>query len=142
MYNVEGDVMKKILLCLVGLLLFTGCGRKDYTYLSYTDLDAKLNNKDDFVLVIGSSTCTACDAYEETMRDIITKNDIEIFFLDLNTLSDEESSKVYSKFVYSYTPTTIFIKNGEETGTHNRIVGAGEYKDVLNKLEQLGYIGE
>lgn len=138
----KGGVMKKILLYLIGLFLITGCGRANYTQLSYAELEAKLNNKEDFVLVIGSATCSACEIYEETMRDIMTENDIEIFFLDLDALSDEDSTKVYSKFVYSYTPTTVFIKEGEETGTHNRIIGAGEYNDVLEKLQQLGYIGE
>lgn len=134
--------MKKILLILMSLFLITGCGKREYTQLTYNDLETKLNNKDNFVLVIGSATCVACDTYEKTMQDVMTKNDIEIFFLDLNALTDEEATKVYSKFVYSYTPTTIFIKDGEETDTHNRIVGAGEYDDVLSKLEKLGYIGE
>lgn len=134
--------MKKILLVLIGLFLLTGCGQKNYTQLSYTDLETKLNNKDDFVLVVGSSTCSACENYEVTMKDIMTKNDIEIFFLDLNSLSDEEYTKVYSKFHVNSTPTTIFIKQGEETGTHNRITIAAEYNDVLDKLQQLGYIGE
>lgn len=138
----KGDVMKKILLFLIGLFLITGCGQRNYTQLSYAELETKLNNKEDFVLVIGSSTCVACEDYEETMKDIMTKNDIEIFFLDLNALTDEENTKAYSKFHVNSTPTTIFIKEGEETSTYNRIVGAGEYNDVLDKLQQLGYLGE
>ncbi len=134
--------MKKILLSLIGLFLLTGCGQNNYTQLSYTELETKLNNDEDFVLVIGSSTCSACELYEETMKDIMSKNKIEIFFLDLNALSDEESTKAYSKFHVDSTPTTIFIKDGEETGTHNRIVGAGDYDAVFSKLQQLGYIGE
>ena len=70
--------MKKILLILMSLFLITGCGKREYTQLTYNDLETKLNNKDDFVLVIGSATCVACDTYEKTMQDVMTKNDIEI----------------------------------------------------------------
>lgn len=139
--------MKKVLLFLICIFLLVGCDFKnltysDYTYLTYSELETKLDNKDTFVLVIGSDTCSACAVYEDTMKKVIKENNIEIFFLNLNKLTDEERDKAHSKYVYKYTPTTVFIKSGEEIGTYTRIVGAAEYDDVVAKLKQLEYIGE
>lgn len=138
--------MKKILmvitllLCVVGL---TGCGKySTYTELTYTELQAKLDNKETFVVVLGSSTCSACAVYKETMEDVIKKNQVEIFYLDIAKLAGEDKSKFESKFVIAATPTTVFIEEGVETTTYNRIVGAASYTDVIKNLKKHGIIGE
>lgn len=137
--------MKKILctIAILSLVLLTGCKRySGYSELTFNELQAKLENKDSFVFVIGSSTCSACAKYQETMKDIISDKQVEIFYLDLKQLSEEEYAKVYSKYVIVSTPTTIFVKNGLETSTYDRIVGAAGYSDVVKNLEKHGFIGE
>lgn len=135
--------MKKVLLAILGIVLLTGCGgKKGYTELSFNDLQLKLGNKESFVLVIGSSTCSACAKYEETMKNVIKSEKVEIFYLDLNDLSDDEYSKIYSKYVIQSTPTTIFIKEGIETSTYDRIIGAAGYSDIVDNLKKHGVIGE
>lgn len=138
--------MKKILLvitllfCVVGL---TGCNKyKTYTELSFDELQNKIDNKDSFVLVIGSNTCSACAMYKKTMEEVIKDKQVEIFYLDNDKLTVDESSKIYSKYIITGTPTTIFIKEGSETSTYDRINGAGSYTDIVNKLKKHGIIGE
>ncbi len=133
--------MKKILICMMTILL-VGCGNPKYTEINYEQLKQKLDNKDTFVLLIGSDTCSACASYETTMTKVMKDTKVEIFYVNLHALSEEDYSKVYSKFVVTSTPTTIFIENGEETSTYNRIVGAAKYEDVIDSLKQHGYIGE
>ena len=133
--------MKKILICLMTILL-VGCGNPKYTEINYEQLITKLDNKETFVLLIGSDTCSACANYETTMTKVMKDTKIEIFYVNLHLLSEEDYNKVYSKYVVNSTPTTIFIKDGEETSTYNRIVGAADYKTVIEQLEKLGYIGE
>ena len=123
------------------MLLLVGCGKKEYTELSYIDLENKLNNKDSFVLLIGSDTCSACASYEKTMQEVMKDTNVEIFYVNLNALSNEDYAKIYSKFVVNSTPTTIFISEGEETSTYDRIIGAANYDKVISSLEKHGYIG-
>jgi len=138
--------MKKILM--VTLLLFsviglTGCGKySKYTEVSYSELLTKMENKDTFVIVLGSSTCSACAMYEKTMEKVIKKNQVEIFYLDIAKLNEEDKVKFNSKFVIAGTPTTVFIENGVETSTYNRITSAASYTDVVKALEKHGYIGD
>lgn len=137
--------MRKILcaIAILSLVLLTGCKKYNgYTELSFSELQTKLENKDSFVLVIGSSTCSACSKYKETMKDVISDKQVEIFYLDLQLLSEEEYAKIYSKYVIVSTPTTIFIKDGLETSTYDRITGAASYTDIVKNLEKHGFIGE
>lgn len=139
--------MKKFIcaLAIVSILFLTGCNKNkltEYKQVSYSELQTKLENKDDFTLVIGSSTCSACAKYETTMKSVIKDKQVEIFYLDLNNLSDEDYSKIYSKYVINSTPTTIFIKDGLETSTYDRIIGAAGYSEIVKNLEKHGFIGD
>lgn len=134
-------VLITLLFCVGGL---TGCGGKltTYTELTYTQLEEKLNNKDSFVVVLGSSTCSMCTQYKKTMDKVIRKNQVEIFYIDIAKLSDEDLPKFESKYVISGTPTTVFIKDGKEQSTYNRITGAVGYNDIIKALKKHGIIGE
>lgn len=133
--------MKKLLICLMTILL-VGCGNPKYAEINYEQLKQKLDNKDTFVLLLGSDTCSACASYEKTMAKVMKDTKVGIFYVNLHNLSEEDYSKIYSKFVVTSTPTTIFIKDGEETSTYNRIIGAAKYEDVIDSLKKHGYIGE
>lgn len=134
--------MKKILIIVACLLCLTGCTKyKDYTELTYDELNKKLDNKETFVLVIGSSTCSACAQYKETMKDVIKDKQVEIFYLDLYKLNDEDRAKVDSKYSIKGTPSTLFIKEGKED-IYNRLGGAESYSTVIEKLKQHGFVGD
>lgn len=138
--------MKKILTIItifIFTIVLTGCNKyRTYTEVSYDEFQAKLENKDTFVIVMGSSICGACESYKITMDKVIKDEQVEIFYLDFNKLTEEQDSKIYSKFVVQKTPTTIFIKDGEETSTYDRLVGVYSYSDVIANLKKHGYIGE
>ena len=136
--------MKKIFIfiTLISIFVLTGCKKGGYIILSFDDLQLKLNDKDTFVLVIGSDTCSACAKYKTTMESVIKENKLDIYYLDLDSLTEEEYSKIYSKYVITSTPTTIFIKDGLETSTYDRIAGAASYSDIIENLKKHGYIGD
>lgn len=132
--------MKKILIILCALFL-VGCSNPKYTEISVTQFQEKLDAKESFILVIGSDTCSACKSHEPTMQKVMKDTNLEIFYINLHVLSDEDYSKIYSSYVVTSTPTTLFFKDGVETSTYDRIVGAVDYDEVIKKLEKLGYIG-
>lgn len=134
--------MKKILMIILPLLLISGCTSKEvYNEVSYKKLNEMLENKESFVLVIGSSECSHCESYKLTMKDVVDKYKITINYIDIFKLSDTERAKLNNKFSYSGTPTTVFVEKGkEENAQFNRINGAKDYETIVKKLKKNGYI--
>ena len=134
--------MKKILF-LLAVICLTGCSiLKTYDEISYKNLNKMLEDKDDFVLFVGSSTCSACDSYKLTLNQVISKYNVNIKYIDLSKLSESQKGKLTSIFPISATPTTIFVEDGEEKDTHNRIIGSVKYSKIVEKLKENKYIKE
>ncbi len=138
--------MQKIIISIVavlGIFFLVGCGGpKTYDEISYTQLNEMLDDKQDFILFIGSETCSACSAYKVTINKIVEKYGVDIKYLDISKLNEEEDSEFTSNFAFSGTPTTIFITDGEEKDTYNRINGNEKYSKTIEKIKENGYIKE
>lgn len=133
--------MKKVLIILLILFGLTGCmGPKTYKEITYEDFKSKIENKDDFILFIGSETCSACSAYKYTVNKIVENYHLEINYIDISKLDEKELGKLKSVVNFNGTPTTAFIKNGKES--EKRIVGNQKYSKVVEKLEDYNYIKE
>ena len=132
--------MKKIILAFF-ILFLCGCGViKTYDEISYKELNSMLDKKENFILFIGSSTCSACSSYKITLNRVIKKYGIDIKYIDLSKLSEKEEGDVTSKFPISGTPVTIFIEKGVENDTYNRIKGDVRYSKIVSKLKENGYV--
>ena len=110
---------------------------KEIDYDAYKEM---INNKESFILFIGSDECSHCADYEITLNRVIKKYNVEVNYLNLLDMSDEQLNEFKSQISFTGTPTTIFIKNGEEDSHYNRIVGAVDYDEVVKKFEDNGYI--
>lgn len=137
--------MRKILLYIVlgiSFLMLSGCGSKynGYEIITYNQFEQIKSNKETFPLVIGSSTCSACESYKITMEAFIKKYDVKVYFIDLDALTDEERQKFNLEISFDSTPTTVFYKEGNLTQSYNRLVGAGNIQDVKKIFTQNGYI--
>ncbi len=134
---------KKILFVIMALLLVvvTGGGKeRTYHEVSYDELNKMVKDKESFVLVIGSETCSACESYKPTMEKIITNYNVRINYINIYQLSEEEKAGLIQLAYYANTPTTVYFKDGVATDTYNRIVGAASYDTVLESLKKNGYI--
>lgn len=111
--------------------------------LTYKELKEKLDNKEDFILVITKTTCSHCESYKPKLKDVLSKYDIKAYEIALDKLSDDET-KVFNEIAnVSGTPTTIFIKNGSESTTSNRLVGDIQDEDtIITRFKALGFIKE
>lgn len=147
--------MKRLLLwsiVFVFSLGVTACSsvpKKDLIEISFEEYQAKLENKEDFILYIGSRICPHCQEFKPTLEEVIAKYDLEVFYLDMYLLveADREISVEENKqTVYLYntskterTPTIVFAKDGV-IKLFPRIEGAVSKSVLVDKLKAAGYI--
>lgn len=112
------------------------------TFITMSTLKEKLENKDSFVLILSQDGCSHCEAYLKTVDKVISKYNVTIYDLNLSKLNNAQKNELSSLFSISGTPTTVFITEGEEKTSLNRIVGELEKDKLTQKLKNLGYIKE
>lgn len=68
------------------------------------------------VTVIGASYCEHCQAYKPVIKALANKNNINLYFYEIDTLSEEDQDKLTSSFeLPTYegrVPYTFIMKNG------------------------------
>ena len=135
--------MKKILIIISFILIaFTfGCTKKErIVEISANKFLSKIENKDTFALYIGNENCSYCVAYKPTLEEVLNDYDISIYHLDNSKLTSEDYNKINPIINVQSTPTIVFIKNGEEKSTLDRIVGKVSYEKTVNKFKKNGII--
>jgi len=136
--------MKKILIVMAfigSIFLLAGCGGpKTYEEISFGELKQKIENKEDFILFIGSETCSACSAYKITLNKIIENYGLDVKYIDLDKIGEEDYSYVRKLAYFTGTPATVFIKDGKEDKEKERITGNVKYSKAIKILTENGYI--
>lgn len=145
----RGDIMKKtnniILICAIVItiliVLFLAIGKAKEGYLlelNLNKLKEKIENKETFVLCISKTTCSHCNDYKPKLKSIASEYNIDIYYIDVDKYDEEEFSNLIS--FDGSTPTTIFIKNGDEETTSNRINGDVSKSKIIDKLKSNDFI--
>lgn len=141
--------MKKrvIILCSICILILIGALVADRiitnSYLKqikYDEVMEKIQNKESFILVVSQTTCSHCKEYKPAFRKILKKNKLTAYYIEYDLLSKEEKKEFVKYINFDSTPVTVFLKNGEESTTANRIVGARGEEYIIGKLKSNGYI--
>lgn len=101
-----------------------------------------IKNKEDFILLISQTTCSHCASYKPKLEDIANEYKIKMYYIQVDLLDAEERDEFNSYITHSGTPTTIFIKNGEEKTAANRINGDASISKIKSKLKANGWIKE
>lgn len=115
-------------------------GKSYFNEISVDEIMEKIENKEDVLLLISQTTCTHCISYKPKLEEVANEHKVEIYYIDVDLLSEEESTELKSKVNYSSTPVTVFLKNGEETTAANRINGDASKDKILKKLKNNGFI--
>jgi len=137
--------MKKsvYLIAIIGfLLMLVGCTNND-SYLkdiSYSDLNKKLEAKEEFFFVVTQDGCSHCESFVPVLKSTLEKQKIVGYNFNLSTLSESDNEKFNEVFNIEGTPTTIFIKDGEEISLLQRIYGEATEEQILQKLKNNNYI--
>lgn len=137
--------MKKLLYILLGLLLMAGCGQniKSYQEITFNKLETKFDQKEDFVLFIGSEDCSHCQSYKPKLEAVIKVNQVKVYYIDISKLTLEENKKLNEVVPYSGTPYTVFIEDGKLKEIDSQIYTITGDRDIeyIEKIfKKNGYI--
>ena len=136
--------MKKVLLMITILccLILTGCSKsKDLNNINYDELSKKIENKESFVLYVGSSSCSHCADFKPKLEKIINKYSIDVYYINMANLSEAKYNSVMKKVDGEGTPTTVYIEKGK-TRLSPRIEGDREEDDIIDFFKDLDMIKE
>ena len=141
-----------IILIILLILLFVSLGilyirkKEEENTLVYEinmqQLEEKINNKDTFILVMTQTGCVHCQSYLPTIKKVSREYGVTFYVLNRAKLSKEEYNRLNNIANISGTPSTIFIVDGEEKTTLNRLTGSIEKSRLVEKLISEGYINE
>ena len=129
----------KLFSLLVVILLFSGCS-SNIKEITYSELEAKLENKESFILEIVQNGCSNCTNFSPKFNEILGEYEIEAFSINLSNITQEENKKLNNLYNVSGTPAVIFIEKGKEPSISRRIVGDVSKDKIKSKLKIAGYI--
>ncbi len=131
---------KFIILPILLLIIFTGCGKSNIKDISYSKFNDMIKDEESFFFVVIRDGCSHCEAFVPKLDEILKENDITGYTLNLAKMSQKELDEFYSKYDVEGTPTTIFIEKGKEASLLQRIDGNVSKEKIISKLETTGYI--
>lgn len=110
----EISVFGVVLVVFLGLFVYRQMTFKDYTTISQDKLTEMVENKENFVVVLGDSTNATVQSYQDVMQTFTTKNrSIPLYYVDSNGISKFDSyvKKTFHNN-YSY-PITLVVEKGK-----------------------------
>ena len=129
------------LIVLIGAFIADSLLSKSYLkQLKYEAVMEKLENKETFVLLLSQTTCSHCAEFKPKLAKVAKKYEAEIYYIEVNLINEEQKKKFKEYINYSSTPTTVFIRNGEEATSANRISGNVSEEKIVDKLKSNGFI--
>jgi len=111
-----------VIVVVVGIIAVAKSSSKaDQEYLkelNYNQYVEKQESGETFALVVESATCSHCQNFMPVVKKFANANEINIYYIDLNELSQDE----YTKFTSSNT----FFEENKEWGTPTTIILTGK----------------
>lgn len=129
-------------------LPLTLSGEAGLHQLSYSEYLDKVNNGDEFILIIERASCSHCVTYLPIAEDFASSNNLPMYYVDTDTFTSEdwetfEKSNTYLKRAKGNwgTPTTLVLAGREHVsyieGTTNHESLLKLYQDYFDiKLEE------
>lgn len=107
--------------------------------ITYDEVKEKINNNEDFVLIVSQSTCSHCATYKPKVKIIAENYGLTIYYLDYDL--EKKSEEFLNEFnLTGASPITLFFNNGKEKSILNRLEGDLSSETVIEKLKKLGFI--
>lgn len=131
------NFIKTIFLFII-ITLMTGCSNV-LQRVDFKELEEKIKNKESFILLISQESCSHCEDYTPKIKKVLKNNNLEAYNLNITYVSEEDFNKFKEIFEFEGTPTTIFIKDGEEQ-KNTRLVGNVSEKKLKEALKKEKYL--
>lgn len=130
-----------LILIILFILLFNYYSRPRLYELDVNQVKDKIENKESFILCISATYCSHCKKYKPKLEDISKEYRMDIYYIDFDKYSDKEQELFRNYISFDGgTPVTLFIKNGEEETTVNRINGNVSKDKIISKFKSNGFI--
>lgn len=131
----------KILFCVISIFLLVGCGNKITTVdeIDYDKYSTMIENKEDFILYLGSANCSHCSDFKPVLEKVIQKYQIDVKYVDVSLLDNKQYAVLQNKTKLQGTPTVVFVKDGI-VQTSPKVVGSLSYDKTVAIFEESGYI--
>ena len=124
--------IKVLILLLFSVLLLSGCSNDSYLKdLSFSELKNKIEAKEEFFFVVTQDGCSHCEAYVPVLTKTLNKYKITGYNLNLSKLSESDNKEFEELFKTEGTPTTIFVKDGNEISILQRIYGEATEDQIV-----------
>ena len=138
---------KVIILVCICLMVLAGAfiadriiGMEYFKEIKYNELIKKIENDESFDVVLSQTTCNHCASFKPKMKRVANKYKLDVYYIEVDLLSKEESTEFKKYINFEGTPVTVFIKNGEETSIATRIDGNKKTDVIEKKLKSNGFI--
>ena len=131
-------------ICLIvligGFVINSILGKSYFKELEYDDVIDKIENKEDFILLVSQTGCTHCISYKPKLKEVAKEHKVYVYYIDVDLLNEDEYNEFKSYVNFSSTPVTVFLKEGEENSAATRINGDASREKILRKLKSNGFI--
>lgn len=139
--------MKKIKYIVILVLLsfvIVACGNNsdNIKNISYKEFKEMKENKETFMVEVIQNGCEWCKAFAPKFKEVLEENNVISYKLNRSNMSESELKELTQEFNEFGTPTVIFITNGEEQSSQQRISGNVSKQTIIDKLTDNGYIKE
>lgn len=107
------------------------------TVINLDKLEELFKSEDTKIVFIGSLTCPHCTAIKPKINNLVKKLDIDVHYLELSNLTEEDEKRLYSMndFLAQGTsiPLVMAVKNNEVIDSFVGNIETGEIESFLKK---------
>ena len=140
-FNKKTIIIIGVLIFILAGLIFSGVFESRYLKkIKYDEVINKINNKESFVLLLSQTSCDHCKAFKPRLAKVAKEYELVVYYLETDLLDKETYNDLKKHFSFTGTPTTVFVKDGEEKTAATRINGEVSVDKIISKFKSNGFI--
>lgn len=130
----EISVFGLVIVIFLGLFVYRQITFKDYKTITESKVTAMMENKEDFILILGDSSSDTMYSFQNIISEYTTKNrDTTLYYLDTKELENADTY-VEKTFNLSITyPSTLVIKEGKVKAKQEGALQYYYFKDFIDE---------